>query len=200
MSSEARGYSWPAFAAGHELSVKHGVGSERKLRPIVDELIASLETVAPWTAAHVFRPTVESWAYAEAQCVLFRRWFDVQGIAEGDDDPKSSGRWDKAEARASKLRAELGLSPASLTRLLSGLSAIDASAATSGLDALREAGAATRANAEAALQSGPQPPAGELERPSGNGDGDGDRQFNSHLTPCAERPVVDGCGTPGDAA
>lgn len=158
MTSAARGYSWPPFAKGHELSMVHGAHSERKLRPLVDQLLEGLAVAAPWCGGAAFAPTVEAWAWAEARAITYRRHFDSVGMSlEADDPPKGLEQWDRAERRAANLRAELGLSPSSLTRLLSGLSSIDAPAAQSGLEALRAAGAALRSAAVSAPH-----PAGEL--------------------------------------
>lgn len=141
----SRGYRWPPFEAGNVAGLKNGARSERTLRPIVDELLAGLHQLAPWCSAPVFIPTVEAWAWAEARAVLYRRWFDEHGLElDGEAPPKGLDMWDRAERRAMTLRAELGLSPSSLTRLLSGLSSIDVPAAQSGLEALRQAGAALR--------------------------------------------------------
>ncbi len=43
----ARGYSWPPFAPGHELSLKHGVYSERKIGEKGAEVLADLADVMP---------------------------------------------------------------------------------------------------------------------------------------------------------
>lgn len=153
MTAEARGYSWPPFEPGNTAAQRHGAQSERQLRPLVNELLEALPAVAPWCGTPAFRPTVEAWAWAEAQAVLYRRWFDEQGLdpaAPADKAPNGLQRWERAEGRAQRLRGELGLSPTSLTKLLRGLSAIDAPAAATGLEALRAAGAQIRQAAEQA--------------------------------------------------
>lgn len=161
--STKRGYSWPPFTAGHELSMKHGAHSERKLRPLVDELLEAVHGLAPWCSSPVFAPTVEAWAWAEARAITYRRHFDEVGMSlDAEDPPRGLDQWDRAERRAASLRAELGLSPSSLTKLLSGLSAIDGPAAQSGLEALRTASAAIRA------ASAPPQPAGQLEEGGGD--------------------------------
>jgi hypothetical protein len=43
----ARGYSWPPFAPGHTLSLKHGVYSERKIGERAAEVLADLAEVMP---------------------------------------------------------------------------------------------------------------------------------------------------------
>lgn len=153
MSGQARGYSWAPFTEGHTLSTRHGAQSERHLRPIADELLEGLAEVAPWTSAAPFRPAVEAWAWAEAQAILYRRWFDEHGLdpsAPSDEAPNGLQRWERAEGRAQRLRGELGLSPSSLTTLLRGLSAIDGPAAATGLEALKAAGAQIRQAADRA--------------------------------------------------
>lgn len=151
VGGEARGYSWPAFAEGNTAGQRHGAHSKRALRPLVDQLITSLQATAPWTSAPVFAPTVQAWAWAEAAAISYRGWFDDHGLYdENDDETPGDARWDRAERSAARLRAELGLSPASLTRLLSGLSSIDAPAAQSGLEAMKAAGAQLRAAAAVA--------------------------------------------------
>lgn len=163
----ARGYSWPPFAKGHELSTVHGAHSERKLSPLVEQLLEHLTVVAPWCSSAVFAPTVEAWSWAEARAITYRRHFDQVGMSlDADEPPKGLDQWDRAERRAATLRAELGLSPSSLTRLLSGLSAVDGPAAQSGLEALRAAGAA--------LRTATAQPAGELEEGGADGERVGD--------------------------
>ena len=80
MTTPARGYSWPPFESGNTAAQRHGAQSERHLRPLVDELLEALPEAAPWTSGVPFRPTVEAWAWAEAQAILYRRWFDEQGL------------------------------------------------------------------------------------------------------------------------
>lgn len=38
----ARSYSWPPFEKGNELSVRHGVWSQRKVDPVAEELSSGL--------------------------------------------------------------------------------------------------------------------------------------------------------------
>jgi hypothetical protein len=159
-----RGYRWKTFEPGHEQSLKHGADSERKLRPIVDELVDGLVAMAPWCAAPVFEPAVQAWAWAEAQCVLYRRYFAAHGVGEdGEEPPASLDRWDRTEKRVQALRTELGLSPSSFTKLLRGLSAVDGPAAVAGIDALRDTGAALRQAADRLQLSAPADEGDEVE-------------------------------------
>jgi hypothetical protein len=151
-----RGYSWAPFTEGHTKSMRHGAKSERQLSPLVDAFLEHLAEVAQWSTLPAFRPTVEAWAWAEARAELYRRHFDDVGLGLVDEEPPPGlAEWERAEGRAQRLRAELGLSPSSLTKLLRGLSSIDGPAATAGLDALKAAGAEIRRAAEqAALPTG----------------------------------------------
>lgn len=184
-SIPARGYSWAPFQPGHTLSTKHGAQSQRHLRPLVNQLLEEVRRLAPWCSSPVFAPTVEAWAWAEAQAVTYRNHFDEAGLGLDDEEPpKGDQRWDRAEGRAAKLRAELGLSPVALTRLLGNLSTLAPAAAHEGLAELQQVGAKIRAAIEAAPTS--DPPAGdragdhlgedvpaELEDGQGNGDDEG---------------------------
>lgn len=137
----ARGYSWPPFAPGHTLSLKHGADSPRMVQPVAESLAADLSAHAPWTIGGQFAATVHAWAWAEAQSHLLRLWLDEHGLLDDDGEPRpAANRLDRVESRAAKLRSELGLTPTSLVKLLGGLSAIDPGAAQGGLDALKAAG------------------------------------------------------------
>jgi hypothetical protein len=115
----ARGYKWPPFEPGNTWQLRHGARSARTVAPIAGRLADGLVEAAPWTAAPAFGPTVQAWAWAEAQCVLYRAWFDERGLVDEDGEPRPGlGRWDAAERRAASLRAELGLTPQSLGQLL----------------------------------------------------------------------------------
>jgi hypothetical protein len=161
----------PLFVEGNDEAVVHGAQSDRHLQPVVAGLLEHLEEVAPWTRGPAFASVVESWAWAEAQAVLYRRHFDRVGLGlEAKDQPKGLDRWARAEGSAARLRGELGLTPASLTRLLAGLSAVDGPAAVSGLDALRSAGAALRSAVGAPAL--PDRGADEVDGESDEGAGD----------------------------
>jgi hypothetical protein len=137
----ARGYSWPPFAPGHELSLKHGAASPRMVRPIADQLAAELAEVAPWAAAPQFAAARAGWARVEAQLVLLHRYLDEHGLLDDAGEPRPAATWAaKLEGRAQSLRAELGLSPASMAKLLGDLSRTSASG--DGVDALKAAGRA----------------------------------------------------------
>lgn len=112
-----RDSAWPVFFPGHEESTKHGAHSARKVSPIAAELRGALLEVAPWCSAPAFAPSVEAWAWAEAQCRLMRDWLDAHGLFSKEGE--STRSWlSKVETRAERLRSELGLSPKSWAALL----------------------------------------------------------------------------------
>lgn len=115
----ARGYSWRTAWPGNDLALEHGAHSPRRVQPIADELHAQLVAEAPWTASTAFAGTVRSWAWAEGQAVLLRRWIDEHGLLDDEGEERSAARLlDRVEGRLSKLRDQLGLNPQALGRLL----------------------------------------------------------------------------------
>jgi hypothetical protein len=149
----ARGYSWAPFEPGHTVSLRHGAWSPRSIAPVAAELEEGLHATAPWTTGSAFTAARSSWSWTEAQCVLLRAWLDEVGLLDPETfEPRpASVLLNRLETRAMKLRAQLGLDPLSLTKLLAGLSSVNPAAAAGGLDALVAAGAQIRARADEAL-------------------------------------------------
>jgi hypothetical protein len=144
-----RGWTWPPFEPGNLAALRHGARSPRTLAPIADQLAAGLGQVAPWTAAVSFQGTVASWAWAEAQAHVLRAWLDEHGLVDDDDQPRPATRMlEGVEGRLAGLRAQLGLTPLALGRLLATLSQVDGDKGSQGLEALRRAGAELRAAAD----------------------------------------------------
>lgn len=121
----ARGYSWPPFERGHTLSLRHGAFSSRQVQPMADAFTAELRATAAWASSPAFRGTVESWAWAESQAHLLRKYLDDQGHldAEGEELP-AVRTLDRVEGRLAKLRDQLGLTPAALAKLLATAAAV----------------------------------------------------------------------------
>lgn len=135
--------------------MRHGAKSPRKVQPLADQIAAGLTEVAPWTRSPAYAPTITAWAYVEAQARLLRAWIDEHGLVDEDGLPRGPVDFhDRVEARAAKLRAELGLTPASLGQLLRTAAL---TAATTGdqasLDALKAEGRAIL-DARAQLEAG----------------------------------------------
>jgi hypothetical protein len=144
-----RGYSWPPLQPGHTLTLKHGATSPRVLQPIADQLAAGLGAVAPWTSAAAFAGSVASWAWAEAQAHVLRIYLDEHGLVDGEGQPRpAAGMLERVEGRLAGLRAQLGLTPLALGKLLATLSQVDGDKGEQGLEALRRAGAELRAAAD----------------------------------------------------
>jgi hypothetical protein len=131
------------------LTLKHGATSPRVLQPIADQLAAGLGEVAPWASAAVFQGTVASWAWGEAQAHVLRVWLDEHGQVDDEGQPRpAAGMLERVEGRLVNLRAQLGLTPLALAKLLAALSQVDGEKGQEGLEALRRAGAELRAAAD----------------------------------------------------
>ena len=99
--------------------MRHGGWSERRIQPLAARLAEQLASAAPWTTRPAYAATVAAWSRAEARCQLIGGWLDEVGHLAEDGRPRPATNWlDKLEARASRLRAELGLTPMALARLL----------------------------------------------------------------------------------
>jgi len=129
--------------------LKHGATSPRVLQPIADQLAAGLGGLAPWASAASFAGTVASWAWAEAQAHVLRVYLDEDGLVDDEGQPRpAAGMLERVEGRLANLRAQLGLTPLSLGKLLATLSQVDGDRGAEGLEALRRAGAELRAAAD----------------------------------------------------
>lgn len=119
---DARGYSWPPFAKGHTLSLVHGAWSPRTIAPVAEGLVAELTEAAPWCARPVFAAEVQAWAWAEAEVVLLRRHMDTVGPLTEEGEPAGFlSELHRAETRAAKRRADLGLTPRAWAHLLKAM-------------------------------------------------------------------------------
>jgi hypothetical protein len=136
---------------------------------LAGELAAELARVAPWTAAPTFERVVVSWAWAEAQAGVLRRWLDEHGVLDENGEQRPAATMlASVEGRLAGLRAQLGLTPLALARLLAMLGTVDADRGEQGLEALRRAGAELRAAADRRLA--PALAAGDAED-AGQADG-----------------------------
>jgi hypothetical protein len=122
----ARGYSWPPFERGNQAALQHGAYSERRIKPIAETLQHEIVAVAPWLNQPAFAPAVAAWARAEAAVQLLVTELDKHGgLLEGDGTPRKGTNYlERLEARARKLRTDLGLTPQSWAGLLSTLEGI----------------------------------------------------------------------------
>ncbi len=148
--------SRPPFEPGNTASVRHGAVSDRMLAPVAAQLEREIVEIAPWCARPAFAMAVRAWSWAEAQCELYRTWFAEHGLRDEENQPVTGlANWDRAEARASKLRSRLSLDPNALAKLLSSLASVAASGGDSaGLESVKREGAAIVAARERQLEQG----------------------------------------------
>jgi hypothetical protein len=144
----ARGYSWPPFEAGNTAALKHGASSPRKIRPIAEEIRATLLAEAPWIDRPGFAGAVRSLCWTEAQIVLLTEWLNEHGVLrdpgvdELEPQPRAATRLLRdLENRAEKLRSSLALTPTSMAKMLGTLRAV-VEDSDDGLAALKREGRA----------------------------------------------------------
>lgn len=116
----------PPFPPGHELSLRHGAFSPRKIDPLAEQYAQGLmDHGDAYLRQPVYRAAVWAWARAEAQCQLLTEYLVDKAKAAGnevgnlDDDATKAAYLllHRAENRANTLRARLGLDPLSRARL-----------------------------------------------------------------------------------
>lgn len=116
----------PPFSPGHELSLKHGAWSPRKVEPLAMEMVERVLDQASATgsptaylADPTYLPTVWAWGRTEARIQLVSEWLLERGSElDKDGDALGASRLlNRLEARAESLRARLGLDPLSRARL-----------------------------------------------------------------------------------
>jgi hypothetical protein len=128
----ARGYSWPPFAEGHTLSLKHGLFSE-KLRPgdaaEIEELAAMLRGLVPLYAGS-FDVAVE--LLAARLWRLRRAYAFVAATSEADLPRNFSEKLASLELLVNRTLKELGLTPAAAAELGVNLSRLSAASEVDG--------------------------------------------------------------------
>jgi hypothetical protein len=152
----------PPFQPGHELSTRHGAYSPRKVAPLAAELVDLMlsDPDVAYLRAGSFRPALWAWARAESQVQLLTEYLAARGNGGVGDlaDERMRAAYmllHRAEARADRSRARLGLDPLSRARLgrdiASGKGAEDAALL---LTELREQIEAGRAGAVPVVEGG----------------------------------------------
>ena len=141
MTTPARGYSWPAFEPGHTRTLHHGAYSPRSWRPLADRIAAELPDLAPWCSRSTYGPVVAAWARVEAQLQLVMAWLDDHGPLDSDGHPRpATALLARLESQAQSLRAELGLSPLALPKLLAAFTTAPAGTDDDALEVLKAEG------------------------------------------------------------
>jgi len=86
---------------------------------------------------------------------VLRAYLDEVGAVDEDGQPRpAAGMLAQVEGRLAGLRAQLGLTPLALGKLLATLSQVDGDKGAEGLEALRRAGAELRAAADQRMVEG----------------------------------------------
>lgn len=139
-----RGYSWPPFEPGHELSTVTGAHSERRVGPLAEAIAAAL-LEADTTPAYVRDPSYAAAvrAYSRSEAVVSLLWDYLAGqdieaaltdvTRSEESEERSKGRTarrgvsrrvasvldqlHRAETRANTMRRELGLTPMARFRM-----------------------------------------------------------------------------------
>lgn len=161
-----RGYSWPPFEPGHELSTLHGAKSPRKVDPIAEGLVDWVTTADGLEHLREprFLPAVWAWARVEATVQLLSDYC-AGLVVEQATVPQRKGASSSPleilrqhEATAATMRARLGLDPMSAAKLLRELTETSATARFAGLEAVREQGRQARLRR---IESIDAPPSGD---------------------------------------
>jgi hypothetical protein len=131
----------PDFPEGNTAAIKHGATSERRWRPVAEQLAAEIVEDAPWLNRPAFRHALAAWAACEAQLRLVDEWIDEVGPLTAKGGPRAAMVLsDRLHARAASLRARLGLDPAAMAKLLATFSGVPGG--QDALEALRAEGQA----------------------------------------------------------
>jgi hypothetical protein len=135
----ARGYSWPPFEPGHELSTRHGAFSRRRVDPLAAELTTGL--LSERADLVRYPEVVAAWARAEARCLLLGDWIAEHGVLDEHGNGTAALRYvAQFERLAIELRARLGLDPRSEAELARDRSEAERNIVD--LDALKARGSA----------------------------------------------------------
>lgn len=126
------------------LARKHGSYREAEVGPLAEALMLEVAEQAPWAARPEFDGEVRALARAQAEAELLWRHVCEVGVVDGKGKPRPAlAALHRAETRAAKLRASLGLNPRALTQLLASLGEAGAdgdalaAAARAGMEMLR---------------------------------------------------------------
>lgn len=107
-----------SFDPGHELSLRHGAYSPRKVDPLARELVEQVAAQVPYLAADPsYAPAVWAWARAEAQVQLLDEYLQEMGSIDGDVPRPLLETFRHFMRLAADARSRLGLDPMSRAKL-----------------------------------------------------------------------------------
>lgn len=109
----ARGYSWPPFEEGNELSIRHGAFSQRRISARALEIRDALLVAYPYLADDVFMEALERYTREEARALLLHEY--VMRVAEEQGvEAVKPYLWTeaaRAAANAQRFAQDCGLDP-----------------------------------------------------------------------------------------
>jgi hypothetical protein len=149
----ARGYSWPPFKEGNELSIRHGAFSQRRVSARALEICDALLVAYPYLADDVFAEALERYTREEARAVLLHEY--VMSVAEEQGvEAVKPYLWTeaaRAAANAQRFAQDCGLDPTGHARIAHDLGVAKShrsQSAWKGTEELARRGRAIRLDAE----------------------------------------------------
>jgi hypothetical protein len=115
----------PPFPKNHELSMRHGAWSPRRVNPLASEMVevvlqmaaADGSTVA-YLADPTYQPALIAWGRAEAQQDLIEQYLEERGPIDEDGGVRpAADLLERVARRAERMRSRLGLDPMSRATL-----------------------------------------------------------------------------------
>lgn len=104
--------SWqrPPFEKGHELSMRHGAWSDRKVSPIAERYLTTAVETVDYLQDPSYLPALSAWARTEARIELLEDWLAVHGMidAETGEVRGAANLLARFESQAAKQRERLG--------------------------------------------------------------------------------------------
>ena len=112
--------SWqrPALQEGHELSMRHGAYSERKVSPVAERFAETALEQVDYLRDPSYSPALWAWARTEARIEILETWLDENGMILDDGSVAGAANLlARFEAQAAKQRERLGMDPLSRAKI-----------------------------------------------------------------------------------
>ena len=126
MSGPARGYTWPPFQPGNQVTRTHGVTTATRAEEVAAEVAEMAEAVSltfPWTRPYFDERRAYVRALIDERDVV--AYLDKVGTLDENGNERSAVRTaERFARRAACCRTALGLTPMAHARLLALLSAV----------------------------------------------------------------------------
>lgn len=125
-----------------DAAVKHGLYTEAgkaAVEAATGPYIDALTKSAPWVAVQWSASELRAWAFAEAEAEAWRQHLMTTGMTDAAGEPRGAlDALHRAEGRAAKFRANLGLNPRAFAQLHKAMA--EAGADDDSLDAIKAEG------------------------------------------------------------